>query len=85
MAVGGRPGHRLASSVGGPSDPAHARVWEALETEPADRKRLLGHFVEDAIRTFDGYEVAVALRLGPGPPLCALRLVLSPCIERRRH
>ncbi|MDE0626822.1 MAG: hypothetical protein OXH99_10525 [Bryobacterales bacterium] len=46
-----------------------AQVWEAPETEPVDRKRLLGHLVEGATLTRDGYEVAVALRLRGGKAL----------------
>lgn len=46
-----------------------AQVWEALETAPVDRKRLLGRLEEDVTLTRDGYEVAVALRLRGGKAL----------------
>ena len=58
-----------------------AQVWEAPETKPVDRKRLLGRLVEDATLTRDGYEVAVALRLRGGKALA-----LSPvAIPKPRH
>ena len=54
-----------------------ALVWDAPETQPVDRKRLLRHLVEDATLTRDGYEVAVALRLRGGKALALDPVALS--------
>ena len=35
------------------------RVWNAAGTENADRKRLLGHLIEDATLTRDGSKVKI--------------------------
>ena len=42
------------------------QVWNAPETGNTDRKRLLGHLIEDATLTRDGYEVTIELRMRGG-------------------
>ena len=42
------------------------QVWNASETGNTDRKRLLGHLIEDATLTRDGYEVTIELRMRGG-------------------
>ncbi len=45
------------------------RVWNAAGTENADRKRLLGHLIEDATLTRDGSKVKIELRMRGGRSL----------------
>ena len=45
------------------------RVWTASTTTNADRKRLLGHLIEDVTLTRDRYEVKVELRMRGGRTL----------------
>ena len=45
------------------------RVWNAAQTGNADRKRLLGHLIEDATLTRDGCEVTIGLRMRGGRSL----------------
>ena len=45
------------------------QVWNAPETGNTDRKRLLGHLIEDATLTRDGYEVTIELRMRGGRSL----------------
>ncbi|MDE0408519.1 MAG: recombinase family protein [Alphaproteobacteria bacterium] len=42
------------------------QVWNARGTGNADRKRLLGHLIEDATLTRDGFEVRIDLRMRGG-------------------
>ena len=45
------------------------QVWNAARTGNADRKRLLGHLIEDATLTRDGCEVTIGLRMRGGRSL----------------
>ena len=45
------------------------QVWNAAQTGNADRKRLLGHLIEDATLTRDGSEVTIGLRMRGGRSL----------------
>ena len=51
------------------------QVWNAPETGNTDRKRLLGHLIEDATLTRDGYEVTIELRMRGGRSLVLDRIV----------
>ncbi len=61
------------------------QVWNAAQTENADRKRLLGLLIEDATLTRDGSEVTVGLRMRGGRSLTLEPLQLPrPMAEIRK-
>ena len=60
------------------------QVWNAAETGNTDRKRLLGHLIEDATLTRDGYEVTVELRMRGGRSLALETLHLPRPIAQIR-
>ena len=45
------------------------QIWNAAQTGNADRKRLLGHLIEDATLARDGSEVTIGLRMRGGRSL----------------
>ena len=62
------------------------QVWNASETGNTDRKRLLGHLIEDATLTRDGYEVTIELRMRGGRSLALETLHLRDPLHRSaRH
>ena len=60
------------------------QVWNAPETGNTDRKRLLGHLIEDATLTRDGYEVTIKLRMRGGRSLALETLHLPRPIAQIR-
>ena len=60
------------------------QVWNASETGNTDRKRLLGHLIEDATLTRDGYEVTIELRMRGGRSLALETLHLPRPIAQIR-
>ena len=60
------------------------QVWNAPETGNTDRKRLLGHLIEDATLTRDGYEVTIELRMRGGRSLALETLHLPRPIAQIR-
>ena len=60
------------------------QVWNASETGNTDRKRLLGHLIEDATLTRDGYEVTIELRMRGGRSLVLETLHLPRPIAQIR-
>ena len=60
------------------------QVWNASETANTDRKRLLGHLIEDATLTRNGYEVTIELRMRGGRSLTLETLHLPRPIAKIR-
>ena len=60
------------------------QVWNAAQTGNADRKRLLGHLIEDATLSRDGCEVRIDLRMRGGRSLTLEPLQLPRPIAQIR-